>query len=138
MANLFDIPSKNNIQTDDSKTVNNENIFNTHRIRKLTPKECWRLMGFTDEQFDKAMNDGVSKTQLYKQAGNSIVVDVMASFFRNLFSPDEHITVNELFSGIGAQRNALTRANISHTIIGISDIDKYALQSYKCYLGKHI
>src|SRR5699024_5456039 len=40
------------------------------RIRKLTPKETWRLQGFTDEQFYKAKNDGVSNSQLYKQAGN--------------------------------------------------------------------
>lgn len=59
-------------------------IETDYRIRKLTPKECWRLMGFTDEQFHKA--EGVnSNTQLYKQAGNSIVVDVLYYIFRNLF-----------------------------------------------------
>ena len=47
------------------------------RIRKLTPRECWRLMGFDDEDFDKAKNAGISNTQLYKQAGNSIVVDCL-------------------------------------------------------------
>lgn len=54
------------------------------RIRKLTPKECWRLMDFTDEEFEAAQNSGVSKTQLYKQAGNSIVVSVLAGIFNNL------------------------------------------------------
>ena len=54
------------------------------RIRKLTPKECWRLMDFTDEEFEAAKNSGVSKTQLYKQAGNSIVVSVLAGIFNNL------------------------------------------------------
>ena len=54
-------------------------------IRKLTPKECWRLMGFTDEQFQKAQEAGVSNSQLYKQAGNSIVVDVLYYLFKNLF-----------------------------------------------------
>src|SRR5699024_7939683 len=44
------------------------------RIRKLTPLECWRLQSFTDEQFYKAQNDGVSNSQLYKQAGNSVTV----------------------------------------------------------------
>lgn len=53
------------------------------RIRKLTPKECWRLMGFSDECFDKASKVN-SNTQLYKQAGNSIVVDVLVHIFRNL------------------------------------------------------
>lgn len=47
------------------------------RIRKLTPRECWRLMGFDDADFDKAQAAGISNTQLYKQAGNSIVVDCL-------------------------------------------------------------
>ena len=54
-------------------------------IRKLTPLECWRLMGFTDEDFYKAKNVGVSNTQLYKQAGNSIVVNILGEIFKNLF-----------------------------------------------------
>jgi DNA (cytosine-5)-methyltransferase 1 len=54
------------------------------RIRKLTPKECWRLMGFDDEDFDKAEKVN-SNTQLYKQAGNSIVVNVLEAIFKNLF-----------------------------------------------------
>ena len=49
-------------------------------IRKLTPKECWRLMGFTDEDFEKARKVN-SNTQLYKQAGNSIVVKVLERIF---------------------------------------------------------
>lgn len=65
-----------------------QNNFLLHnlQIRKLTPFECWRLMGFTDEEFDKAQQSGVSNSQLYKQAGNSIVVDVLAFIFRNLFN----------------------------------------------------
>ena len=55
------------------------------KIRKLTPKECWRLMGFSDEDFQKASDTGLSNTQLYKQAGNSIVVDVLEKIFKNLF-----------------------------------------------------
>lgn len=53
------------------------------RIRKLTPKECWRLMGFSDECFEKASKVN-SNAQLYKQAGNSIVVNVLEAIFRNL------------------------------------------------------
>lgn len=60
-------------------------LENGIRIRKLTPKECWRLMDFTDEEFEAAQKSGVSKTQLYKQAGNSIVVAVLAAIFKNLF-----------------------------------------------------
>lgn len=54
------------------------------KIRKLTPKECWRLMGFTDNDFEKAKIAGNSNTQLYKQAGNSIVVKVLEKIFKNL------------------------------------------------------
>lgn len=54
------------------------------RVRKLTPRECYRLMGFNDEDFDKAKNAGTSDTQLYKQAGNSIVVNVLERIFKNL------------------------------------------------------
>jgi DNA (cytosine-5)-methyltransferase 1 len=53
-----------------------------YRIRKLTPKECWRLMGLSDTDFDKAKASGVSNSQLYKQAGNGIVVDVLAAIFK--------------------------------------------------------
>lgn len=52
------------------------------RIRKLTPLECWRLMGFDDDDFYKARNAGISNSQLYKQAGNSIVVNVLQAIFR--------------------------------------------------------
>ncbi|PTH92929.1 DNA (cytosine-5-)-methyltransferase [Staphylococcus xylosus] len=51
--------------------------LNDLRIRKLTPLECWRLQGFTDEQFYKAKDSGVSNSQLYKQAGNSVTVNVV-------------------------------------------------------------
>lgn len=53
------------------------------RIRKLTPKECWRLMGFDDSDFEKAEKVN-SNAQLYKQAGNSIVVNVLEAIFKNL------------------------------------------------------
>ena len=54
------------------------------RIRKLTPKECWRLMGFDDSDVEKAQAVGISNAQLYKQAGNSIVVDVLVMILRKL------------------------------------------------------
>lgn len=53
------------------------------RVRKLTPRSCWRLMGFSDEDFDKA-SSVVSNTQLYKQAGNSICKPVLESLFRQM------------------------------------------------------
>ena len=64
------------------------------RVRKLTARECWRLMGFADEDFDrasKALNDTFyggrdkSSSQLYKQAGNSIVVNNLTAILENLF-----------------------------------------------------
>jgi DNA (cytosine-5)-methyltransferase 1 len=53
------------------------------RIRKLTPKECWRLMGFDDSDYEKASKVN-SNAQLYKQAGNSIVVNVLEAIFKEL------------------------------------------------------
>lgn len=58
-------------------------VVEPFRVRKLTPKECWRLMSFGDEDYDKAAKV-VSKTQLYKQAGNSIVVKVLEAIFKEL------------------------------------------------------
>lgn len=55
-------------------------VESRYRIRKLTPRECWRLMGFSDEDFDKAAAVN-SNTQLYKQAGNSIVKNVLMAIF---------------------------------------------------------
>lgn len=59
----------------------------TVRIRKLTPRETWRLMGFSDQDFDKAQKVN-SNTQLYKQAGNSIVVPVLEAIFRQMLGED--------------------------------------------------
>lgn len=56
------------------------------RIRRLTPKECWRLMGFRDECFEKAQELGISDSALYKQAGNSIVVNCLYYIFKELFN----------------------------------------------------
>ena len=58
---------------------------NKYRIRKLTARECWRLMAFTDIEFDCAKLSGVSNSRLYQQAGNSIVVDVLVGIFKELF-----------------------------------------------------
>ena len=55
------------------------------RIRKLTPRECFRLMGMSDDDIDKIQAAGISNTQQYKMAGNSIVVNVLEAIFKNLF-----------------------------------------------------
>ncbi|MFK8243867.1 DNA cytosine methyltransferase [Facklamia sp. 252] len=57
---------------------------NLYRVRKLTPKECWRLMGISDEDFHKAEAVN-SNSQLYKQAGNAIVVNVLEAIFGAMF-----------------------------------------------------
>lgn len=78
--------SKNN-QIANTLTTNAENMgvcVPNLRIRKLTPKECWRLMGFDDADFEKAEKVN-SNSQLYKQAGNSIVVNVLMAIFKELF-----------------------------------------------------
>lgn len=84
-----------------------------YRIRKLTPRECWRLMDFTDNQFDKARDAGLSNTQLYKQAGNSIVVGVLEQIMGNLYDVMPYLfddlKVSSYFSGIGAFESALDR-----------------------------
>ena len=59
------------------------------RVRKLTPRECFRLMGVEDSDIDKIQASGVSKSQQYKMAGNSIVVDVLYHIFRQAFTEDK-------------------------------------------------
>lgn len=56
-----------------------------YRIRKLTPRECFRLMGVSEDNIDKIQQAGISNSQQYKMAGNSIVVDVLYHIFRKMF-----------------------------------------------------
>lgn len=65
-------------------SVDDLGVVDDMRIRKLTPKECYRLMGFSDEDFAKA-ESVISNSQLYKTAGNSIVIDVLYYIFKGLF-----------------------------------------------------
>lgn len=100
-----------------SKTLranaNDMGIVDGIRIRKLTPKECFRLMGFSDEDFDAAQKAGISNSQLYKQAGNSIVVDVLYYIYRELYIAMPYLfndlKLSSFFSGIGAFEIALDR-----------------------------
>ncbi len=88
-------------------------IDNNYSIRKLTPKECWRLMGFDDEDIDKCIEKGLSNSQLYKQAGNSIVVDVLYYILSELYKAMPYLfddlKLSSFFSGIGAFEKALYR-----------------------------
>lgn len=87
-------------------------VTNDIRIRKLTPKECFRLMGFSDENFEAA-EKMVSNSQLYKQAGNSIVVDVLYYILVELYKAMPYLfddlRLSSFFSGIGAFEIALNR-----------------------------
>lgn len=83
-------------------------------IRHLTTKEYWRIMGFSDEDYQKAEDLGLSNFALYKQAGNSIALNVITEILRNLkdqygeeFSKD--CTYLSLFSGVGAFEMALKK-----------------------------
>ena len=80
--------------TSSGKYQDNNFVLENYRIRKLTPRECWRLMGVRDEQFDRL--HGISNSQLYKLAGNSIVVDVLEAIFKNLLMPETTQTKGQL------------------------------------------
>jgi hypothetical protein len=107
------------------------------RVRKLTQKECWRLMGFQDQDFERAksaMNENIyggadrSGSQLYKQAGNSIVVDVLCAILDELHSAMpylfEDMTVGSFFSGIGAFEKALSTFDITDVSGKVNYSDK--------------
>lgn len=123
--------------------TNNKDSDIGYRIRKLTPYECWVLMGFSEEDFvaakvgdrEKAKRlieeyepdrhlemmqyierkdiSQMSNTQLYKQAGNSIVVDVLYHIYKNLYEAMpylfENLRLSSFFSGIGAFESGLDR-----------------------------
>lgn len=82
---LYNRATYEHSQTLTDPTHNSQRLFDGLRIRKLTPKECFRLMGFEDDVIDTLTGNGISNTQLYKQAGNSIVVDVLEELFVQLF-----------------------------------------------------
>ena len=65
-----------------------EHMAKIYKIRKLTPRECFRLMGVKDEDSDKIKGAGISDTQQYKMAGNSIVVPVLEGIFTQMFRKD--------------------------------------------------
>lgn len=61
------------------------------RIRKLTPRECFRLMGVRDKDIDTIQSAGISNSQQYKMAGNSIVVEQLVHLFMQMFSPNRKV-----------------------------------------------
>jgi DNA (cytosine-5)-methyltransferase 1 len=94
-----------------SATVLIKDIY--YRIRKLTPLECFRLMGFKDEDYYILKNNGISDSQIYKMAGNSIVTDVLYYILLEIYKAMPYllqdIKLGSFFSGIGAFEKAIIR-----------------------------
>lgn len=81
---------KNHVPTLRAQSHGNEpKVINGVRIRKLTPRECWHLQGFPDDYFDRAKAAGISDSQLYKQAGNAVTVNVAAAIGSKLAEIEE-------------------------------------------------
>ena len=87
-------------------------VLHNNHIRRLYPVENVRLMGFEDSDYERMKIAGVSDTQIYKQTGNSIVVNVLVSIYKELYEAMpylfENIRLGSFFSGIGAFEKALT------------------------------
>lgn len=103
IANALTTVQKDSMAAETTRTIT--------RVRKLTPLEYWKLMGFKKEDFDKVGKE-ISASQRYKQAGNSIVVNVLEAIYKNIKKTyPEHfkdgLNVISLFSGIGAFEKAL-------------------------------
>lgn len=71
------------------ETTNDKDMAKVYKIRKMTPRECFRLMGVTDADVDKIQAAGISESQQYKMAGNSIVVQVLEGIFTQMFRVDD-------------------------------------------------
>ena len=81
----FEFSTKNPLTAARQEILYIDEIKEDFKIRKLTPKECFRLMGLNDSDIDKIQATGISNSQQYKMAGNSIVVQVLEGIFKNLF-----------------------------------------------------
>ena len=77
----------------------NNCIQNKYKIRKLTPRECWRLMDYADSDFNKASQVN-SNTQLYKQAGNGIARNCLVAIFGQMFEGKENVYKNVIKPGL--------------------------------------
>lgn len=141
------------ITTDGSSPKHNNRVIGEdYRIRKLTPKECWRLMGFDDRDFE-ARRKVNSRTQLYKQRGNSIVVDVLERIFKQLtkdaersdheitfwgkkwFEFSKPIRLIELFRGIGSQAKRMQRLGLDFEAYRVIEWDRFCIRSYNEMYG---
>lgn len=78
-------------------------IYHKGRIRKLMPIECWRLQGFTDEQFNKAETTGLADGRLYKMAGNAVSVPVISAIGRKIKAIDQEINILNVIKTFGKE-----------------------------------
>ena len=89
---------------EDRKDIHNMDLENndvTYRVRKLTPTECWKLMGFKKEDIDKARAVGESNSALYEQAGNSIITNCVALLAEHLYKAqydENYVCTDENFT----------------------------------------
>ena len=84
------------VQKDNLLAEQGENV--RYRIRKLTPRECFRLMGVDDKDIDTIQAAGISNSQMYKLAGNSVVKDVLYHIFKKVYvEPNPDNGVQTLF-----------------------------------------
>lgn len=82
---LTSVHKDNYLCTPEATKSCQQGVVTNYRIRKLTPRECFRLMGVDDTDIDKIQAAGISNSQQYKMAGNSIVVDNLYHIFRTMF-----------------------------------------------------
>ena len=89
---------------EDRKDIHNMDLENndvTYRVRKLTPTECWKLMGFKKEDVEKAREVGVSNSALYEQAGNSIITNCVTLLAEHLYKAqydENYVCTDENFT----------------------------------------
>ena len=82
-------------------------VYDGERYRKLTPTEYFRLMGFTDADVELLMNNGISKTQIYKMAGNSIPVKMLEHLFKQLYPQNKVAALKMQVLALLGERSAL-------------------------------
>ena len=102
-----------------------------YSVRKLTTLECWRLQGFSDEDYYKA-DRLLSKTKMYERAGRGICVPMLEDIFKSYidFDNNEQMKVFEAFAGVGSQRMALRNLGVDFKSVGIMEVDKSATLAY--------
>lgn len=105
------------------------------KLYKPSPKMCWKLMGFSDDDFKKIEHN--QDKYLYNAAGNSIVVNVLENIFDELLDKNEKYELLELFGGIGAPRKALQRKGFNFKVFDYVEINKDQCRLYNELYGEN-